>query len=154
MTLYTPVQQLSPFISRQLYRDRIAVFTITNLGRAAMDQWFEMTNAWYTEAENRPHPGDRVVLALQDFSHIDAGVTPYGRFKAQELVRNHPDLKGRSAIIVSHVIYAKLTTELLIRSLEGKVERSVFHDKGLGLQWLEEELPQLSTVQARVGSTT
>ncbi len=147
MTTHSPLPHVAPFIILRLYHDHIAIFTITNLSRPAMDQWFEMTDAWYTEAENRHNPADRVVLTLQDFSQVEAGVTPYGRLKAHELVQKHPDLKGRSAIIVSHVFYAKLTTERLIQGLEGQIERCVFHDKALGLAWLEERLPQPSALQ-------
>lgn len=147
MTIYSPIEQVTPFITRQVCHDRIAIFTITNLGRAAMDQWFQITDAWYTEAEYRPHATDRVMLALQDFSQVEAGITPYGRFKAQELVTRHPDLKGRSAIIIAHMLYISLTTDQLIRGLEGQIERHVFYDKAFGLKWLEEALSQPSDWQ-------
>lgn len=134
----------SPYLTRDLVNDYIAVFTVTNLGRPTMDQWFEMTDAWYSEAENRPDLADRVVLALHDFSSVEGGVTPYGRSKAQELVAKHPDLRGRSAIVIAHIVYAQFTTEMLIKHLEGKFERHVFHDKTLGLNWLAEWLPKSS----------
>ncbi len=154
MTTQPLVHPLPSYVTRELYRDWITIFTITDVGRAAMDQWFEYTDAWYTEAESRPEPANRILLCLQDFSQVEAGVTPYGRSKAQELASKHPDLKGRSAVIISHALYVQATTAALIRTLEGNIERHVFHEKAAGLKWLEEWVPDERNLKARPTSST
>ncbi len=134
-SLYSPIEQLSPHVTRQIYAGRIAIITMTDLARSQVDVWFEASHAWYTACE----AAGQVSLLLQDFSSLDSAATPYSSARAEELNKLHANLKGHTAVIVSKQFYATIT-ELLIRTMHGNVERRIFMSKEQGLNWLREWL--------------
>ena len=134
----SPVEEICPGLTRQWIRDRrIVVFKLTNSSRELTDAWFAAVVETYKQC-----PPGQSYLCLQDLSQGNLTITPYGRQRTSELSSLYPELRGRTAVLVSKSLMGQMMKGLLrlIGNRETGRNRRIFFHKDEALRWLEDGL--------------
>ncbi len=128
----TPVEKLSPTVSREWLHDRmIVVYRVTNSSRTTADTWYEAFR------EDLTHwPDDRPFRAMHDFTGGMVASTPYGRMRGQQMVDMRPEISGRVAILLSNSFTAHMIELFLRMQKQTSRVRGVFFDREQAIQWL------------------
>ena len=129
-------QQVSSGVCREwLYDGRIVVYTLANVHRSTIDNWFDAFKADILE-----WPSDQTFLVMHDLSSNRLDATPYARHRAHELSTLRPELHGKAAIVLPHTIAAAMI-EVFVRVTQSKgtarVQR-VFTSRDTAMAWLLE----------------
>lgn len=132
-------QQLAEGLTFEpLHEGKLLVYTFTGVHREAVDAWFDsvagLLEAW---------PQGRPFLMAVDASASILVPTPYARKRTNELSQLHPEVTGRTALIIENKLTGQVFRFLLgqlQRASKAKRERQAFISKPDAIAWLEELL--------------
>jgi hypothetical protein len=119
-----------------LYDNRIAVFTLSEPTRIAIDQ-----GAQYVTDVVDHWPADRIYLAMHDVSSNRVALTPYARAKVPQLYRHARHLKGRLAVVLPKTFASQAIQIFLRTQRRQSLITELFFSRQEAETWLKQLLP-------------
>lgn len=137
MLAHPEIIQLGYGVSREMpYEGRIAIYTIENMTRNAIDSWIDDRKQIIDH-----HPQDRTMRTLFIIDDASGFISPYASARIRESIHYASNVKSYTAVVVNESLTARMV-EVLLRKLAGVIRNwkfRFFHTSQEAEQWLLEQ---------------
>lgn len=134
MLAHPEITQLGYGVTREMpYEGRIAVYTIENMTRNAIDSWADDRKEMIDH-----HPQEHTMRTLHIIDDASGFISPYASARVREAVHYAAHVKNYTAVVVNESLTARMV-EVLLRKLAGVIRNwkfRFFHTREEAEQWL------------------